>query len=146
MFSAEGGAWDLLVYRSAVRCSFRKQPRPGDVLGLSFFRVSRKIDLSTFTRGAWKCSRLGVLIGSLLKIAMDLLDDQLDEDALERGDMVFNNNSIIAHARDAFVNDPNSPPRHLVRAWLQVQKADIVSFQNEDVDQDLRERLCSNQT
>jgi len=95
--------------------------------------------------------KTGWAVPTLLKIAMDLLDDQLDEecafhDALERGDMVFANNSIIAHARDAFENDPDSPPRHLVRAWLQVQKADIVSFQNEDVDQDLRERLRSNQT
>ena len=90
--------------------------------------------------------KTGWAVPTLLKIAMDLLDDRLDEecafhDALKRGDIVFTNNSITAHARDAFENDANSPPRHLVRAWLQIQKADILNFQNENVEHSLRQNL-----
>ena len=71
-------------------------------------------------------------VPTLLKIAMDVLDDHLDDNccfhqALERGDIIFSNNAMIAHARDQFKNDPNAPPRHKVRAWIQVQKADILN-------------------
>ena len=71
-------------------------------------------------------------VPTLLKIAMDVLDDHLDDiccfhQALERGDIVFANNAMIAHARDQFKNDPDAPPRHKVRAWIQVQKADILN-------------------
>ena len=67
-------------------------------------------------------------IPTFLRIAMDILDDHLDEaccfhQALERGDMIFANNAMLAHARDKFKNDPDRPPRHKVRAWIQVQKA-----------------------
>ena len=34
---------------------------------------------------------------------------------------------MIAHARDQFKNDPDAPPRHKVRAWIQLQKADILN-------------------
>lgn len=71
-------------------------------------------------------------VPTLLKIAMDVLDDHLDDaccfhQSLERGDMVFANNAMLAHARDQFKNDPNAPPRHKVRAWIQVQKAAILN-------------------
>lgn len=74
-------------------------------------------------------------VPTLLKIAMDVLDDHLDDaccfhQALERGDMIFANNAIIAHARDQFKNDPDAPPRHKVRAWIQVQKAAILHDEN----------------
>jgi len=67
-------------------------------------------------------------IPTFLRIAMDVLDDHLDDvccfnQSLERGDMIFANNAMLAHARDQFKNDPNLPPRHKVRAWIQVQKA-----------------------
>lgn len=39
--------------------------------------------------------------------------------------MIFANNAMLAHARDQFKNDPDAPPRHKVRAWIQVQKAAI---------------------
>jgi len=75
-------------------------------------------------------------VPTLLKIVLDLLDDHLDKaccfhDALERGDMIFANNSMIVHARDQFKNKFGAPPRHKVRAWLQVQKADLNSTQLE---------------
>lgn len=71
-------------------------------------------------------------IPTFLRIAMDILDDHLDaaccfHQALERGDMIFANNAMLAHARDQFKNDPNAPPRHKVRAWIQVQKAAIAN-------------------
>lgn len=71
-------------------------------------------------------------VPTLLRIAMDILDDELDKvccfhDKLVRGDIVFTNNAIIAHARDSFENDPYAPPRHKVRAWLQAQKADMLN-------------------
>jgi len=75
--------------------------------------------------------KTGWKVPVLLKIAMDMLDDQLDaetcfHEALIRGDMIFANNSIIAHARDAFKNNPDGPPRHKVRAWIQVQKVMVL--------------------
>ena len=74
-------------------------------------------------------------VPTLLKIAMDVLDDHLDDaccfhQSLERGDMIFANNAMLAHARDQFKNDPNAPPRHKVRAWIQVQKAAILNEEN----------------
>lgn len=71
-------------------------------------------------------------VPTLLKIAMDVLDDHLDDNccfhqALERGDIIFSNNAMLAHARDQFKNDPDAPPRHKVRAWIQLQKADILN-------------------
>ena len=66
----------------------------------------------------------------LLQIAMDLLDDQLDQcrsfdRQLEPGEMIFVNNSILAHNRTKFKDLPNVLKRHQVRAWIQVQKADL---------------------
>eukprot|EP00985_Skeletonema_marinoi_P001851 scaffold751_cov101-Skeletonema_marinoi.AAC.2 len=74
-------------------------------------------------------------VPTLLKIAMDVLDDHLDDaccfhQALERGEMIFANNAMLAHARDQFKNDPDAPPRHKVRAWIQVQKAAILHDEN----------------
>ena len=76
-------------------------------------------------------------VPTLLKIAMDILDDKLDEEccfhqALERGDMIFANNAMIAHARDQFKNAPDQPPRHKVRAWIQVQKANLLDYEYSD--------------
>eukprot|EP00569_Conticribra_weissflogii_P003736 CAMPEP_0171330372 /NCGR_PEP_ID=MMETSP0878-20121228/1957_1 /TAXON_ID=67004 /ORGANISM="Thalassiosira weissflogii, Strain CCMP1336" /LENGTH=1114 /DNA_ID=CAMNT_0011830647 /DNA_START=649 /DNA_END=3993 /DNA_ORIENTATION=- len=71
-------------------------------------------------------------VPTFLRIAMDILDDHLDEaccfhQALERGDMIFANNAMLAHARDQFKNEPDAPPRHKVRAWIQVQKVAIAN-------------------
>jgi len=100
-------------------------------LSLSFilsFRYMRHWIETGHEKTFWK-------VPTLLKIAMDVLDDHLDDaccfhQALERGDMIFANNAIIAHARDQFKNDPDAPPRHKVRAWIQVQKAAILHDEN----------------
>lgn len=71
-------------------------------------------------------------IPTLLKIAMDILDDELDNyrsfsKALERGDIIYGNNAVLAHSRDSFKdNDPNLPPRHLLRVWIQFPKEDLI--------------------
>mmetsp|Transcript_6918 Transcript_6918/g.10535 ORF Transcript_6918/g.10535 Transcript_6918/m.10535 type:complete len:257 (+) Transcript_6918:17-787(+) len=67
-------------------------------------------------------------VPTFLKIAMDLLDDQLDEECcfnqrLNSGEIMFGNNSLLAHARSSFKdNEKDAPRRHLLRAWIQVQK------------------------
>ena len=70
--------------------------------------------------------KAGLPISPLLTIAMDFFDEALDRECifnecLKRGDMIFTNNRLIAHARTAFQDDPNKvlPPRHMVRAWIQ---------------------------
>jgi len=75
-------------------------------------------------------------VPTLLRIAMDILDDTLDKgccfhQSLNRGDVLICNNSCIAHGRDAFKNIPGKPPRHLVRAWMQVQKVDLLKPSNQ---------------
>lgn len=82
-------------------------------------------------------SKTGWKVPTLLRISMDLLDDGLDNGcvfhkALERGDMIFANNAMLAHARDSFKNKAGHPPRHKVRAWLQVQKRDILNSHDEE--------------
>mmetsp|Transcript_52 Transcript_52/g.67 ORF Transcript_52/g.67 Transcript_52/m.67 type:complete len:1119 (+) Transcript_52:229-3585(+) len=67
---------------------------------------------------------------TMLRIAMDVLDDTLTEgccfyERLERGDILICNNSCVAHGRDAFQDVPGKPSRHLVRAWMQVQGVDL---------------------
>ena len=70
-------------------------------------------------------------VPTMLRVVMDLLDDALDKEccfdrALSRGQIIMGNNSLMVHARKAFQNnDPSLPPRHLLRAWLQIQKADL---------------------
>jgi len=105
----------------------------GHIFSLSFsfilsFRYMRHWIETGHEKTFWK-------VPTLLKIAMDILDDHLDDacvfhQALERGDMIFANNAMLAHARDQFKNDPDAPPRHKVRAWLQVQKAAILNDEN----------------
>lgn len=67
---------------------------------------------------------------TMLRIAMDVLDDTLTEgccfyERLERGDILICNNSCVAHGRDAFQDVPGQPSRHLVRAWMQCQGVDL---------------------
>lgn len=67
---------------------------------------------------------------TILRIAMDILDDTLTEgccfyERLERGDILICNNSCVAHGRDGFQDVPGQPQRHLVRAWMQCQKLDL---------------------
>ncbi len=69
---------------------------------------------------------------ALLKVAMDMLDWELEtgcifKQAMETGDMVLFNNMLVAHARNSFFDADDKPPRHKVRAWLQIQKANIGS-------------------
>ncbi|KAL7549535.1 hypothetical protein ACHAWF_012835 [Thalassiosira exigua] len=80
------------------------------------FRYMRHWIETGHAKAFWK-------VPTLLQIAMNMLDDKLDatccfHQALERGDMIFANNAMLAHARDQFKNDPNLPPRHKVRAWI----------------------------
>ena len=75
-------------------------------------------------------SKIGWPLSPLLKVAMDMLDWELDsgcifEQAMQPGDMVFSNNMLIAHARNSFFDADDKPPRHKVRAWLQIQKANL---------------------
>ena len=107
------------------------------------FRYMRHLIETGHMKTKWK-------VPTLLRIAMDILDDKLNEacvfhDTLGRGDMIFTNNAMLAHARDPFENDPNKPPRHKVRAWLQIQKADIYSPESEVVERDLNEILRQSQ-
>jgi SAM-dependent methyltransferase len=73
-------------------------------------------------------SRAGYRISPLLKIAMDLLDQELDnacmiQCTLNPGDVLYCNNHITAHARSAFENGPTQAntggSRLLVRSWIQ---------------------------
>lgn len=68
-------------------------------------------------------------ISPLLVAMMDFLDEELDrytifDDRLDRGDMVYCNNGVIAHARRAFTDASGGadrlPPRHMVRVWIQL--------------------------
>jgi len=60
----------------------------------------------------------------LLRVALDLLDAELEKEQvfnnrMKPGEMVFCNNKIFAHARDSFTDHPDYPARHKVRAWIQ---------------------------
>ena len=100
-------------------------------------------------------------VPTLLRVAMDVLDDTLNEgccfhERLERGDILMCNNACVvsvcswayswssfflslslalaycllsslqAHGRDSFRDIPGEPCRHLVRAWMQIQKVDLL--------------------
>ena len=74
--------------------------------------------------------KAGFKIPTLLSIALDMLDEQLDKERyfnrkLEPGEMIFVNNSLLAHNRTSFKDVPGMPNRHMVRAWIQIQKADL---------------------
>ena len=65
---------------------------------------------------------LGTIAGQL-ETALCQLDDALERSAIEvllkRGDILILNNSIIAHGRTAFKDDPTRP-RLLERLWVEV--------------------------
>jgi len=91
-------------------------------------------------------TKTGWRVPTLLRIAMDILDDELDKacvfhERLDRGDIIFANNAMLAHARDAFENIPGEPPRHKVRAWLQIQKVGAFNSDSEEVEQSLKKSL-----
>lgn len=70
-------------------------------------------------------AKAGLTMSPLLSVAMDLLDQALDESQLwegrmQSGDVLFCNNMLLAHARRSFANTPDQPPRHKLRAWLQM--------------------------
>ncbi len=84
------------------------------------FRYMRHWIETGHEKTSWK-------VPTLLKIAMDLLDDKLDEECcfrrrLKSGEIMFGNNSIMAHARNSFKDNGKDVARHLLRAWIQVQK------------------------
>eukprot|EP00957_Ditylum_brightwellii_P199715 15224408-Ditylum_brightwellii.AAC.1 len=65
-------------------------------------------------------------IPPLLKIALDALDSAIDAEnvasiTMQSGEMVFCNNMIFCHARDAFTNKASNPARHKVRVWIKLQ-------------------------
>jgi len=93
------------------------------------FRYMRHWIESSHEKMRWK-------VPTFLRIAMDVLDDALDKgccfhESLERGDILICNNACIAHGRDAFQDAPGKPPRHLVRAWIQMQKVDMLKPSNQ---------------
>ena len=78
-------------------------------------------------------------VPTLLRIAMDCLDDTLDKgccfnESLERGDIIICNNACVAHGRTSFKDVQGKPRRHLVRAWMQVQKVDLIKPSNHHSD------------
>ncbi len=120
------------------------------------FRYMRHWIESSHMKMRWR-------VPTLLRIAMDVLDDALDEGccfhkSLARGDILICNNACIvragasqssnifffcvvpaltlyplpivsslqAHGRDSFRDTPGESPRHLVRAWMQMQKVDLL--------------------
>ena len=67
----------------------------------------------------------GQALSPLLRVAMDMLDDALDESQiwegrLQPGEMIFCNNMLVAHARRSFTDEAGDAPRHQVRVWLQI--------------------------
>ena len=73
-------------------------------------------------------SKSGLPLSPLLTIAMDFLDKALDNECifnenLQHGDILYTNNRLIAHSRNAFQSDPTNgkPPRHMIRAWIQIK-------------------------
>ena len=72
-------------------------------------------------------AKSGQALSPLLRVAMDMLDDALDESQiwegrLQPGEMFFCNNMLVAHARRSFTDEAGDAPRHQVRVWLQIQK------------------------
>jgi SAM-dependent methyltransferase/pyrroloquinoline quinone (PQQ) biosynthesis protein C len=70
-------------------------------------------------------SKAGLKMSPLLSVAMDLLDNALDEsklwdDRMQPGDIMYCNNLLTAHARNGFSNEPGDAPRHKVRVWLKL--------------------------
>eukprot|EP00730_Choanoeca_flexa_P009268 TRINITY_DN12617_c2_g5_i1.p1 TRINITY_DN12617_c2_g5~~TRINITY_DN12617_c2_g5_i1.p1 ORF type:complete len:572 (+),score=182.81 TRINITY_DN12617_c2_g5_i1:184-1716(+) len=89
--------------------------------------------------------KAGHEVSPLLKIAMDELDRELDhycvfEQRMKPGEIVYTNNLTIAHARRAFTDSssPTELPRHLVRAWLQIQHAEAEHSKHVDVEDSRR--------
>ena len=73
-------------------------------------------------------SKSGLPLSPLLTIAMDFLDEALDNECifnenLKQGDILYANNKLIAHSRNAFQDDPTKvkPQRHMIRAWIQIR-------------------------
>lgn len=61
-------------------------------------------------------------ISPFLRVAMDLLEDQLDAASslgvrLRPGDLIMANNRVTAHKRNEFEDDERNP-RHMVRTWI----------------------------
>lgn len=73
--------------------------------------------------------KAGLRVSPMLRLAMDFLDRELEQFCcfkapLEAGDIVMCNNHLIAHARESFKDGKR--PRHKVRAWIQIQVADLL--------------------
>jgi len=72
--------------------------------------------------------KAGLRVSPMLRLAMDFLDRELEQFCcfkapLEAGDIIMCNNHLIAHARESFKD--GARPRHKVRAWIQIQVADL---------------------
>lgn len=68
-------------------------------------------------------------ISPLLKVALDLFDQELDNNCcynqcMQSGEIIFVNNLQILHARNAFDSDDSLPSRHKVRVWIQAHNID----------------------
>jgi alpha-ketoglutarate-dependent taurine dioxygenase len=112
----------------SLRISYNSYPIFDVQQGRMRFRYMRHWIESAHKKMHWK-------VPTLLRIAMDALDDTLDRgccfhESLERGDILICNNACVAHGRDSFKNTPGKPPRHLVRAWMQVQHVDLLTPSN----------------
>lgn len=69
--------------------------------------------------------KAGLAVSPLLRLAMDALDSALQKEEvfnqrLTPGQMVFCNNELFVHSRDHFVDSPSSPPRLMIRTWINV--------------------------
>ena len=76
----------------------------------------------------------GLVLPPLLEIAMDMLDRELDaacvfNAVMMPGEMVYSNNMLVAHARNAYKDNGGEEWtwRHKVRAWLQIRDEDQVA-------------------
>ncbi|KAK1737226.1 methyltransferase domain-containing protein [Skeletonema marinoi] len=106
-----------------LRISYNSYPIYVTQKGRMRFRYMRHWIETAHQKVHWR-------LPTMLRIAMDVLDDTLTEgccfhERLERGDILICNNSCVAHGRDAFQDVPGQPSRHLVRAWMQCHGVDL---------------------
>mmetsp|Transcript_12896 Transcript_12896/g.14184 ORF Transcript_12896/g.14184 Transcript_12896/m.14184 type:complete len:93 (+) Transcript_12896:1-279(+) len=79
--------------------------------------------------------RANLPFSPLLKIALDCLDAELEDQTafkrcLQRGEIIYSNNHVLAHRRYKFTEDGSAHSRrHMVRVWI---KEEVDIHNNED--------------
>merc|ERR1719499_2333450 len=48
---------------------------------------------------------------------------------------------IVAHALNSFKDDDDKPPRHQVRAWIQIQQSDLVAKEKHSLSSTEKQRV-----